>query len=138
MTKITVFLAVTGFGGGFLVAAGVVALLVGLGIITRFTGITRTAAHLRLYESSIFLGALAGNALTVYGLSFPGGRVGLLFLGLSAGIYVGGWIMALAEVVDIFPIFARRIGLTGGYGLIVAAIALGKILGSLLQFYMGW
>ncbi|MFR7718703.1 MAG: hypothetical protein ACLU3N_08765 [Lachnospiraceae bacterium] len=39
--------AVTGFSSGFIVAGGVVALMVGLGIITRFIGISHTAAHIR-------------------------------------------------------------------------------------------
>ena len=42
------FLALIGFSGGFIVAGGVVALMVGLGIITRFIGISR---HLTLMEN---------------------------------------------------------------------------------------
>lgn len=125
-------------GGGFLVAAGVVALLVGLGIITRFTGISHTALHNRIYETAILLGALFGNFLTVYHTPVRIGFPGLILLGLSAGVYVGGWIMALAEVINIFPVFARRIGLTKGLSFIVIAIALGKTSGSLLHFFMRW
>lgn len=136
MQRTVMFLAA--LGGGFLVAAGVVALLVGLGIITRFTGISHTAAHSRLYETAIVLGALFGNFLTVYQTPVGLGWPGLLILGVSAGVYVGGWIMALAEVVHIFPVFARRMGLVKGFSLIVLAVALGKVLGSLLFFYMRW
>ena len=46
--------------------------------------------------------------------------------------------MALAEMVHMFPIFSRRIGITTGVGMIIWSLALGKILGSLLQFYMNW
>ena len=125
-------------GGGFLVAAGVVALLVGLGIITRFTGISHTAVHNRLYETAIVLGAVYGNLMTVYAVGLELGWPGLIVFGISAGMYVGGWIMALAEVINIFPVFSRRIGLTKGFSLIVIAIAVGKMLGSLLHFYMRW
>lgn len=129
---------IIGFGGGVLVAAGVVALIVGLGIITRFVGITQTAIHNRLYETVIFFGALFGNALTVYEIQVPVGALGLAVLGVAAGIYVGGWIMALAELINIFPVFARRIGLVKGVSYVVIAIALGKVTGSLLHFYMRW
>lgn len=134
----TAIMTLAALGGGFLVAAGVVALLVGLGIITRFAGISHTAAHNRLYETAILLGALFGNLLTVYAVPVGAGRIGLIILGLSAGMYVGGWIMALAEVVHIFPVFARRIGLTKGFSWIVIAVALGKVAGSFLHFYMRW
>lgn len=137
MTR-TVVLILMSLGGGFLVAAGVVALLVGLGIITRFTGISHTALHNRLYETAIWLGALFGNFLTVYQMPVPLGWPGLALLGTAAGMYVGGWIMALAEVIHIFPVFARRAGLVKGFSLIVIAIALGKVVGSLLHFYMRW
>lgn len=134
----TAVMILMGLGGGFLVAAGVVALLVGLGIITRFTGLSHTAVHNRFYETAILLGAMGGNLLTVYQIYVPAGRIGLALLGLSAGIYVGGWIMALAEVINIFPVFARRIGLVKGISFLVLAIAFGKTLGSLVYFYEKW
>ena len=39
--------AVVGLSGGFVIAGGVIALMVGLGIITRFVGITHTAKHVK-------------------------------------------------------------------------------------------
>ena len=133
-----VIMAVSAFSCGFLVAGGVIAVIVGLGIVTRLVGITHTAKENRWYESMIFTGAVFGNMLTVYRIPLSLGRAGLLILGVSAGIYTGGWIMALAEMVHIFPIFSRRIGITTGIGMIIWSLALGKILGSLLQFYMNW
>ena len=64
--------------------------------------------------------------------------VWLAVLGLFSGIFVGGWILALAEIVNIFPILTRRIGLTKGLSLVVIAIALGKMSGSLIYFYFRW
>lgn len=133
-----VIMAVSAFSCGFLVAGRVIAVIVGLGIVTRLVGITHTAKENRWYESMIFTGAIFGNMLTVYRIPLSLGRAGLLILGVSAGIYTGGWIMALAEMVHIFPIFSRRIGITTGIGMIIWSLALGKILGSLLQFYMNW
>ena len=49
---------------------------------------------------------------------------------------LGGWIMALAEIVNIFPILARRIGFVKGMSAMVISIALGKTLGSLYHFFM--
>ena len=45
--------AIVGLSGGFVIAGGVIALMVGLGIITRFVGITHTAKHVNclLYTS---------------------------------------------------------------------------------------
>lgn len=133
-----IFLALVGFAAGMVVAGGVIALMVGLGVINRFVGITHTAKHVKLYETAILLGALYGNLLSVYQLPVPFGVWGLGFMGVFFGIFVGGWILALAEVVNIFPVFSRRIGLTRGFSLVVIAIAAGKVAGSLLHFYKGW
>lgn len=133
-----ILLAVVGVSAGVLVAGGVVALMVGLGIIRRFVGISHTAVHVRIYETAICLGGIWGNVMTVYFPGIPFGQPGLLLMGLFFGIFVGGWIMALAEMLNVFPVFARRLGLTKGRSWIVIGIALGKISGSLLEFYMGW
>lgn len=130
--------AVTGFSSGFIVAGGVVALMVGLGIITRFIGISHTAAHIRAGENAILFGTVVGTILTVYEVSLPFGSWVLAIAGVFMGTFVGGWIMALAEIVNVFPVYCRRLGITKGTSWIVIFLAIGKMLGSLFHFYMRW
>lgn len=127
-----------GLCAGMVVASGVVAFIISLGIVPRYAGITRTAQHVRFYEDCSMLGAFLGNILFLYGGRIPAGNVGLALFGIFSGIFLGSWIIALGEVVNIFSIMARRIGLTRGIGLIIIAMALGKTLGSLLFFWKGW
>ena len=136
--KEQIFLGVIGFSGGLVIAGGVIALMVGLGVITRFIGISHTAKHVRIFEDAILLGSVFGTLMTVYQPTIPLDAAGLAVLGLFSGIFVGGWILALAEIVNIFPILTRRIGLTKGLSLVVIAIALGKMSGSLIYFYFRW
>ena len=68
-----VLVALTGFASGFIVAGGVVALMVGLGIITRFIGVSHTAEHVKYYEDAILLGAVVGTILTVFEVSLHTG-----------------------------------------------------------------
>lgn len=131
-------LGIIGIASGVLVAGGVVALMVGLGIIRRFIGISHTARHVKLYETFISLGGIFGCILTVYFPQIRLGEAGLAAAGLFCGIFVGGWIMALAELLSIFPVFARRLGLVKGKSWIILTLAAGKIGGSLLGFYMRW
>jgi hypothetical protein len=46
--------------------------------------------------------------------------------------------MALTEMLDLFPIFIRRIRLVRGIGAIIIGIAFGKGLGALLFFWKRW
>ena len=133
-----IFLAVIGFCAGVIIAGGVVGLLIGLSIVPRYAGVTHTGKHILLYEDITLLGIVFGNLFFLYGWSIPGGMVFLGLCGLFSGIFLGGWIMALAEMADVFPIFSRRIKLTNGIRLVVIAVALGKTLGSLYYFYQRW
>lgn len=133
-----VLVGVIGFASGFIVAGGVVALMVGLGIITRFIGVSRTAKRVAWYENAILLGTIAGTILTVFQVKLVLGIWVLAVAGHFMGIFVGGWIMALAEVINVFPVYSRRLGITKGFSWIVMAIAVGKVTGGLLHFYMRW
>ena len=95
--------AVVGLSGGFVIAGGVIALMVGLGIITRFVGITHTAKHVKEYETAILAGAIFGNLLTVHQIRIPLGIFGLVLMGVLFGIFVGGWILALQKLSIFFP-----------------------------------
>lgn len=133
-----ILLAVIGFSSGVIIAGGVVGLLIGLSIVPRYAGVTHTGKHILLYEDITLLGILFGNLFSLYQWHLPGGTVLLLFIGLFSGIFLGGWIMALAEMADVFPIFFRRIKLTEGISFVVTAIALGKAFGSLYYFSKKW
>lgn len=125
----------TGFCGGAVVATALAAFIISLGIIPRYAGITHTANHILLYEDFLMLGSILGNLVFVYKFSLPLGQIGEGIIGLFFGMFLGSWIIALGEVVNVFAITARRIGLKKGAGLIVLSIALGKSLGSLMQFF---
>lgn len=129
-----IFLGTTAFTGGLVIASGVVALLIGLNIVPRYAQITQTADRIKGYETSILLGTIWGTVMSVYSVSLNGGTILYGLLGLCFGIYVGGWVIALTEILDMIPITARRLGLKRGMVGIVAATALGKTLFSLLFF----
>lgn len=59
-------------------------------------------------------------------------------MGLFGGIFVGCWAMALTEMLDLFPIFIRRIRMVRGIAAVMIGIAFGKGLGALLFFWKRW
>ena len=91
-----IFLSIVGFCSGIIIAGGVVGLLIGLSIVPRYAGITHTGKHILLYEDITLLGIVCGNLFFLYGWHIPGGTFALLLYGLFSGIFLGGWIMALA------------------------------------------
>lgn len=127
--------ALAGVSGGVMVSTALAAFIIGLGIIPRYAGITHTAEHLMLYEDCLVLGCVVGNLFSVYDMEILTGRIGVGVMGLFFGIFLGSWIIALGEVVNVFAIMARRVGIKKGVGLIVLSIAAGKSIGSLIQFF---
>ena len=58
----------------------------------------------------------------------------LVCLLVFAGIFVGCLALAIAEMLNTIPVFARRIGFRHGLGIAILAVAIGKLVGSLLYF----
>lgn len=133
-----IVLAILGLSAGLAVAAGLFSFIIGLGVISDFADRTHTGEHILLYEDSVALGGMLGNIFWVYHVSIPGGSVLLALFGIFAGIFVGCWSMALAEILSVFPIFIRRAKLIRCIPYLIAAMALGKGIGALIFFYRGW
>ena len=56
-----IILAITGIGAGFIISAGVFALITSTGIITRFADKTHTAKSIQLYETIVIAGGILWN-----------------------------------------------------------------------------
>lgn len=145
-------LIVAGASYGLLSAAGVFTVLVAVGLIPRFAGRTHTARYILLYEEMVIFGTLAGCFVTVFPEysqwgsylreGFPeymslwrvaGVGVQAVF-GLFAGMFIGCLALAIAEMLDSIPIFARRISFRHGLGWAILGMAAGKICGALFYF----
>lgn len=130
------FLGIFGFGAGVGLAGGFFALLIALGIVSRFAHQTKTGKFLWVYEMILAAGGVFGTTWYLYGWKISIGKIGLGIYGSAAGIFVGAWAMALTEVIDTIPIFMRRVALKKGLVLIVWTIAIGHTAGSLLHTFL--
>ena len=133
-----IFLAVIGLSAGVIAAAGLFAFIIGLGIVSDFADRTHTGEHVMFYEDCIALGGILGTIFFIYHISIPYGTILLPIFGIFAGIFVGCWAMALTEILNLFPIFIRRIKLIRCIPYLILGIAFGKGIGSLIFFYNRW
>lgn len=145
-------IGVLGLFCGLMVSGGVFTALLALGLVPRFAGKTHTADHIITYESAVVCGCIIGGLLGalqikdylevfLYGFSFFQSRkwavlTGSLLSGggFFSGCFVGCVALAIAEMLDSIPIFARRIGFRRGVGVAVLVVAIGKVVGSLVYF----
>ena len=97
---------------------------------------------------AVVVGCVVGAASTLFSFVLKGVTSyrkanGWMFyllpvMGLFGGIFVGCWAMALTEMLDLFPIFIRRIRMVRGIAAVMIGIAFGKGLGALLFFWKRW
>ncbi len=127
-------MAAVGLCSGLAVAGGLFALIIALGLVAKFADQTHTARYILLYEDAVAAGGILGNLVSIYSPSLPFGDAGVGIFGIFAGIFVGAWAMALTEIINIIPIFARRMDLRRGLELLIASMALGRTAGALI-FY---
>ena len=120
-----------GIGSGVIISGGIIAFITMIGIVPLMAHRTQTVKHSIWYSSAIMLGIFLGSILSMWHITIPTTNLLIAVIGLSFGIFVGVLIIALAEVLDVFPITDRRIKIKKGIGLFVIALALGKLIGSL-------
>lgn len=134
-----VFLGFLGLACGLSVASGSFAIAVKLGIIPEMASKSGTAKRIITYENATILGGISGNLLSVFsGIRFPAGHLFLGLFGLSAGIFVGCMAVALAEIINAYPILFRRMKLKIGLEWMMVFIAFGKMSGCLFYFMRGY
>lgn len=130
-----IFLGFVGLTAGFGASAGTFAFLVAIGVIPRMIGKCNRAAETIHFENAIIAGGIFGNLISVFlQIRLPFGPLFLCAYGISAGIFVGCLAIALAEILNTFPILFRRAGIKTGLSFIMLSMAFGKVCGSLYYF----
>jgi stage V sporulation protein AB len=140
-----ILMCIIGVSSGLMVAAGVFTVLFVVGLIPRFAGRTYTAKYELFYEECLVFGAIAGDVLSVFSITASidflpqiAQTIILIIIGIFTGIFIGCLAIALSEVLDGIPIFARRVKLKKGVSIAVLAVAIGKLTGSLIYFINGF
>ena len=137
-----IVMALTAFGGGAVISAAVFALIASTGVITRMAGKTHTAKYVRTYETAVVIGGILWNVIWVFSVRIPLKAEiyqSLQFvMSLAQGIFVGCLAVSLAEALNATAIFARRVKLKAGLSFVILAVAVGKVLASVIQFTNNW
>ncbi len=131
-------LALIGLSAGTAVAGGLFSFIVELGVVADFADRTHTGDKILFYEDCVALGGITGNILYVFHIGIPLGDALLAVFGILSGIFVGCWAMALAEILNVFPVFIRRVRIVRYLTAFVISMAVGKGAGACLFFFKGW
>jgi len=125
---------ILGLGSGLVVAGAVYAFITIVGVVPRLAQKTHSTGQIKVYESALAVGGIFGTLAGIFSIYIPIGSAGLVVLSLANGIFIGCLAMSLAEVINVIPIFARRARMQRGMFFLIMAIAIGKLVGSLMYF----
>ena len=109
----SLFLILVGLCSGTGIAAGTFAFLFVIRVIPRMVQKAKLEHRAITIENTIVKGILFGTVLSLFSwnkkwLYWLLGKTMLVFFGLSAGIFTGCIAVALAEILDTFPIFLEE------------------------------
>ncbi|MEJ8544944.1 stage V sporulation protein AB [Brevibacillus borstelensis] len=131
-----IMLAIVGLGGGLAVGSGFVAFITVLDIIPRLAQLSNAHRHIRAFEWALVSGALFFTTADFFQWV---ARLPILFTsiyGIFAGVFVGTLAAGLTEVLNVFPILAKRLNMDSKILFLLMAMVFGKIIGSLLQWWL--
>ncbi|MGN1155244.1 MAG: stage V sporulation protein AB [Agathobacter sp.] len=137
-------LLITGLASGVGVAAGTFAFLLVIRVLPRMIQKAKLNHKIVFIENIVIRGLLFGTILSLFTwkkrwLFALLGKTLLTIYGLSAGIFAGCISVALAEILDTFPIFFRRLKIEENYvENFLFIMAIGKMVGSLFYFFAGY
>lgn len=123
-----------GFSSGLMIGAGFIALMTVLGVIPRLIQLSKTTRLVHLFGAATILGALFGTLLSFTKLTWQTGNLFLILWGVMQGIFNGMVAAALTEILNVFPILAKRISIEKHLYWLLMALVFGKIFGSLFQW----
>ena len=132
----TVILVLIGFGSEIVIAGAVFAFIAIIGVVPRLAQKTKTENCIMLYEEAIILGGIFGTTTMVFDYYLPIGKTLTIIASLAIGIFYGIIAVSLAEILDVIPILSRRGRLQTGIKYFILSIALGKMAGSVLYYFV--
>ncbi|EMA6341420.1 stage V sporulation protein AB [Bacillus cytotoxicus] len=128
------FAIMIGLAGGLAVGGGYVAFLAVLGVIPRLVQLTKSWKYIQVFEWAVIGGTLAGAWCSLRNITFQTSQYWLIVLGIFCGTFIGMLAAALTEVLNVLPILAKRIRIDGKIVLLLIALVLGKVVGSLFHW----
>ena len=132
----SILLFLIGISAGITVGSAIAAFFTLLEFIPRIVQVTETWDNIVFYEYAMVLGAVTGSILSYADFNFGLNKFMAIMIGLLSGAFLGLFTSALAEVLNVIPVFARKFKVKHQLIYIIVALILGKVMGSLFYFLL--
>lgn len=127
-------LFIIGISEGIVVGSSIAAFITLLDIVPRLAQLTNSTSKINIYEKTLIISVVIVTLVTFFKIKLNMSKYLLIPIGLVMGIFIGLLAAALAEVVNVIPVLSRRLNIKEYVYIVLIALSLGKVIGSLIQW----
>ncbi|MCF6466473.1 stage V sporulation protein AB [Clostridium sp. Cult2] len=120
-----------GVSTGITVGSAAAAFLTLLKIVPRVTQVTETKEYIKLYEYVIIIGGIIASLIYFSDVKLSFSKYFCVPVGIIIGVFYGLFASALAEILNVIPVFAKKFKAKHELQYIIGALIFGKVLGAL-------
>lgn len=129
-----ILLVLIGISTGITIGSAAAAFLTLLRLVPRMAQITESNRHIKLFQHSITIGAIIFSFIHFLDFSLKLNKYFAIPVGLIMGTFLGLFSSALAEVLNVIPVFAKKFKLKHELKFVIGALIFGKLAGSLFYW----
>lgn len=125
---------IIGFSSGIVIGSAFVALLIVLGVIQRLLQLINYHKQIFVFVLAMLFGVILGTYISFTSEVLKVPIVTEVAWGFVHGVFNGMLAAALVEILNVFPLLSRRLGLQKYLYVLLTAVIFGKVCGSLFQW----
>ena len=129
-----IILIIGSFGGGIIVGGAIAAFITILEIVPRLAQFTETENKIKLYQSTMVTSFILSIIFYFYDFKLNVFEIVTIPVGFIYGVFIGLLSSALAEVLNVIPVIAKKVKIKNDFKYLVWALAGGKVAGSLIYW----
>lgn len=128
------FLLFIAFGGGVTVGSAAAAFIALLEVVPRLVQISNTRNHIKTYEYTLTFGFVLFSLIYFSEFHLNLNEYMVIPAGFLYGTFIGIFSSALAEVLNVIPILAKKFKLRDNLKYVIYTLMAGKVAGSIFYW----
>lgn len=127
----SIILIILAFGGGNVVGGAFAAFITLIQLFPRLLQVSESSEYIKILQNVFIVGTITFLSLYFSDVNFKISTPIIMFLGLVFGTFIGLFSSALAEVLNVIPILAKKLKIKRQVKYIIYSLLAGKVLGSI-------
>ena len=133
--KINILLILIAFGGGLTAGSAAAAFLALLEVIPRLIQISDTRDYIKIYQGVLTSGFVLFTLIYFSEFHLRLSKYVAIPAGFLHGMFIGLFSSALAEVLNVIPVLAKKLKLRDRLIYVIYTLMAGKVIGSLFYWF---